>query len=353
MVAIGLYLLSGRSGDVDAEQKAPPAGSRDETSFLVDADSSGAIVMTSKEFVGYRRAGETAEVAWRKPLDEIASYAQFACGAACPSLVASGGSGAGQAEPAPYVVGDSGVPPEWLEPTGGLNTIVAVDRAGSARLVSDGPSAPSWWEMVSSDGRRTRVEAGGSGLVLFPRVSDRAVVVARTTTDEGQPTTHVLRRGVTGWTVAMQTDKRVATCVSADGVTEVEGASIRSGGRSWTIAAADEFSSCWLTREAVVLSQNVSSASGPATTVAVVDLEGKELTKITVDDEVAVAASTVANLIALTATTRREVKILDGGGRPVGSLDGYGAAQFDELGDLCVLDQDGAPRWFAPDRLSR
>lgn len=338
---------------MEAEQKAPSSGSRDESSFLVDADSSGAIVMTSKEFVGYRRTGETAEVAWRKPLDEIASYAQFACGAACPSLVASGGSGAGQAEPAPFAVGDSGVPLKWLEPTGGLNSIVAVDHAGSARLVSDGPNAPSWWEMVSSDGRSTRVEAGGSGLVLFPRVSDRAVVVARTTTEEGRPTTHVLRRGAGGWSVAMQTDERVATCVSADGAVEVEGASIRIGEHSWTIAAADDYSSCWLTREAVVLSQNVSSASGPVTTVAVVDLKGNELTKVTVDDEVAVATSAVANLIALTSTTRREVKILDGGGRPVGSLDGYGAAQFDEHGDLCVLDQDGAPRWFAPDQLSK
>lgn len=338
---------------MDAEQQAPSAGTRDETSLLVDADSSGAIVMTSKEFVGYRRTGETAEVAWREPLDEIASYGQFACGAACPSLVASGGSGAGQAEPAPYVVGDSGLPPEWLAPTGGLNSIVAVDGAGSARLVSSGPNAPSWWEMASSDGTRTRVEAGGSGLVLFPRVSDRAVVVARTTTDSGQPMTHVLRRGAGGWTVAVQTGKREATCVSADGATVVEGASIRTGGRSWTIPSADDYSSCWLTREAVVLSQNVSSASGPATTVAVVNLKGQELTKITVDDEVAVATSAVANLIALTSTSRREVKILDGGGRPVGSLDGYGAAQFDERGDLCVLDQDGAPRWFAPDRLSK
>lgn len=327
------------------------ADGRDEPAFLVDADSSGAIVMTSTEVVGYRRTGETAEVAWRRPLDEIASYAQLVGGAACPSLVASGGAGEGRAEPAPYVVGDAGLPPDWLEPTGGLNSIVAVDAAGSARLVSDGPDTPSWWEMVSRDGRRTRVEAGGSRLVLFPRVSDRAVLVARTTTDVGQPTTHVLRRGAEGWSVALRTARRVAACVSADGEIEVEGTSVRRAGRSRTIGAGSHYSSCWLTRDAVVLSQNTGSASGPSTTVAVVDLGGKELTTITVDDEVAVATSSVADLIALISATRREVRILDGRGRPLGSLDGYGAAQFDEHGELCVLGPRGVPRWCAPDRL--
>ncbi|MCD4534056.1 hypothetical protein LRP67_08195 [Nocardioides sp. cx-169] len=317
----------------------------------MDADSHGAIVLAGEELLGYRRSDGRADVAWRQPLSDLGSYAQLICGATAPSLIASGGLPGGL-EPRPLVIGETGVPDAWLDETGGLSSIVAADVEGAVRLVSHAGSRDTWWELSSRHAPAHRIPDAGTGGVLFPRSSDRRVLTVRTRTRDDDATTFVFRRRPAGWKLALRAPGRVAAGVSADGETVVSGATLVHQGHAFSIRTRIEYSACSLTRTGVVLTQNLSTATGPATDLAVLDHTGHEVAAFALADEATVTTSWLSDAFALSLTAGREVRLFDGGGNALARLSDHGASQFDERGHLCALDRHGAPTWHDPAQLS-
>ncbi|MCD4525258.1 hypothetical protein [Nocardioides sp. cx-173] len=334
---------------LDSEGVESP--SSEPSALLVDADSHGAIVLAGEELLGYRRSGGRTDVAWRKPLGDLESYAQLVCGATAPSLIASGGLPGGPA-PSPYAIGETGAPGAWLYETGGLNSIFAADAEGAVRLVSHAGSADTWWELSSRHSPAHRIPDAGSGGVLFPRSTDRRVLTVRTRTRDDDATTFVFRRRTTGWQLALRAPGRVAAGVSADGETLVSGATLVHQGHTFSIRTRIEYSACSLTRTGVVLTRNLSTPTGPATDLAVLDHTGHEVAALALADEATVTTSWLSDAFAVSLTAGREVRLFDGAGHELARLPDHGASQFDERGHLCALDRQGVPTWHDPAQLS-
>jgi hypothetical protein len=348
-VAVGLYVVSDRSTD-DVDQPSEPATHRDAPpGLLVDADSHGAIVLLGDEFIGHSRSGD---VRWRRPFEELQGFSNFICGERCPDLVASGAGVRGPADPPPLVIGDAALPDEWLRSNGGVNVVLAADAAGALRYVTGPGGSDPEWEMTSPAGGARRLRASGSGVIAFPRTADRTGLYLRTSSDDERSTNYLFARGGKGWRPIADGPAGGAACVGAGGSRWVLGTTLHEKGQAAReLDASIEYSACALARSAVVVSQNVSAQDGPHTSVAFLDLAGRELGTVELDDEATVSASEATDMVAIALTQRAEVTVYDARGDERRTLRGYSAAQFDERGDLCVLTSTGSPRWLDAARL--
>jgi len=346
---VGLVLVLFAQRDVP---QAPARTAVSETHLLVDADVTGAVVLSAGALTGYERDGSRA---WSETdTSGVDRATGITCTAHCPAMVLSGTSAPVDADPDPTLLGDAEIPTAWRDSGDVRNTIVAVDAAGSLRLTADAET--QIWQSLDSHGNTQEWPAAEGRVILYPRSAERTSLTAQVVEPNGGLTTYLFHASPdAGWVLVAQTDATSgAACLSPDGarwvldspdVSTSTGASIPI---QWDI---DSYSACAFLRDDLLLTSNAMTAQGAQTTVLLVDDTGQVVKQIEAPTEVVATASATSNAFVLVAASDRTAQVYDASGTRRREIKDVSGALFDEAGDLCLLDTQGEVRWVAKAQL--